>query len=130
MRARYLLPFAAIIWLVISCASAPPEKRGAREVSVDQLLSAPSQYDGHQVLVKGFFLMPMTGDMALYQHEPDFHHHDRPADGIRVEVNNSNLMPLQLKECLLEGIFHASHDPASRGTLNEITRFELAQQNF
>jgi hypothetical protein len=128
MRVHHFFAIAAISLFLASCASHPGFRPTATEASVNELLASPMPFDGTRVLVKGFFLMPMVGDMALYQDEPDYHHH-RPERGIRLAVENQqkNLMPFQLKQCLVEGTFHAGHDTVASSYLNEITRFELAK---
>ena len=94
MRVYLSLTFVAISMVMVSCASPPVVIREAREVSVDQLLGSPNRFDGTHVLVKGFFLMPMVGDMALYQTEPDYHEHSTER-GVRLDVVNQkhNWMP-------------------------------------
>jgi hypothetical protein len=128
MRVFYSLALVAINLVMVSCASPPVIMREAKEVSVDQLLASPTRFDGTRVLVRGFFLQPMVGAIALYQNEPDYHHY-RPESGVRLDVDNQkhNLMPFQLKRCLVEGTFHASRDPSVRDSLNGITRLELVE---
>jgi len=128
MRVLFYLAHAAIMLLFISCASQPAQSHRPTEVTVEELLSAPDRFDGALVLVKGFILAPMVGDIASFQAEPDYHHHP-PEMGIplALDPHKHNLMPFQLKRCVVEGTFHASRAPGTRSQIGKITRLELAK---
>ena len=91
------MSFAALsLFLVVSCASHSVGGHAPTEVGVKQLLSAPDRFDGHRVVVTGFLLQPMVGDIAIYQTEPDYHHYAAET-GIRLALDpeKRNLMPFQ-----------------------------------
>jgi hypothetical protein len=122
-------PLLAIATLsLISCASHPAASRKLTKVTVAELLTSPDRFEGARVLVTGFFLAPMVGDIALYETEPDYHHYS-PGTGIPLTLDprNQNVMPFQLKRCVVEGSFHVSHAPGVRNRIGEIKRLELAQ---
>ncbi len=71
--------------------------------------------------------MPMVGDITIHQTEPDYHHYRRET-GIRLDLdpNERNLMPFQLKRCVVQGIFH-TNDTRKASHIEEISSLELAQ---
>lgn len=129
-RVHCYLAFAAISFLLVSCVSPRAPSHKATEVTVEQLRSSPDRFDGARVLVRGFVLQPMVGDITLHQTEPDYHHYQRETGtGIRLELTGQkrNLMALQLKRCVVGGTFHVSHAPVVNSWLGEITRLELCE---
>lgn len=128
MRVHPCLVVTAVSFLFLGCVSHVGGSHKPIEATVEQMLSSPGQLDGSRVVVKGFLLQPMVGDIALYQTEPGYHQY-APEKGIRLALDpqKRNLMPFQLKQCVVEGTFHASHAPGVRGGIGEITRLELAQ---
>ena len=126
MRVPFYLARAAVTLLCISCSSHPPASHQPTEVTVNELLSAPDRFEGAWVLVKGFVLAPMVGDIAIFQTEPDYHHY-HPETGIplALDPHKRNLMPFQLKRCVVEGMFHASRAPGVRSRIGQIRRLEL-----
>ena len=128
MRTPLYVPLALVTLLLLSCASHPAASRKPTEVTVAELLASPDRFDGARVLVTGLFLAPMVGNIALYQTEPDYHHHS-PDAGIALALHpqKENVMPFQLKRCVVEGNFQASHASAVPNRVGEITRLELAQ---
>lgn len=126
MNAFSYVAFAAII-LLASCATRPTSSHAPRQVAVEQILSSPDMFDGSCVVVKGFLLFPMVGDIAIYQTQPQYLH-GSPEPSIRLDLdpNTRDLNPFQLKRCVVEGKFHASRAPGVRGQIGEITRIELA----
>jgi hypothetical protein len=128
MRTPLYAPLAMVALLLISCASHPAASRKATEVTVAELLASPDRFDGTRVLVTGFFLAPLVGNIALYQTEPDYHHHSPDAGiALALDPQKENVMPFQLKRCVVEGSFQASHAPGVPNQVGEITRLELAQ---
>jgi len=128
MRAYSYLGLVGICLFLVSCADRPAAKNGPKEATVSQLLSSPEAFDGARVLVKGFLLQPMIGDIALYQTEPDYHHGARESH-VRLDLDpkTRDLMRFQLKRCAVEGTFHAGHGPGAEGRIGDITRLELAE---
>ena len=61
---------AFAIWAVINRAQQPPI---ASQVSLVQLISNPSQYDNHRVIVSGFLTLDFENS-ALYLHADDAGH--------------------------------------------------------
>ena len=114
--------------LLVSCAAHPIVGHPPREVTIEQILSSPDAFDGARVVVKGFLLQPMIGDIAIYQTEPDYHHGaPEPNVPLELDPNKRDLMPFQLKRCAVEGTFHAVYGPRAWGRIGEITRLELAE---
>ena len=128
MRVPFYLAQAAVTLLCLSCSSHPPAIHQPTEVTVNELLSAPDRFYGAWVLVKGVLLAPKVGDIAIFQAEPDYHHHP-PEMGIplALDPHKHNLMPFQLKRCVVEGTFHASRAPGVRSQIGQIRRLELAE---
>ncbi len=128
MRTCSYLAFAGITIVVVSCAAHPTASHASKRLTVEQIVSSPEAFDGSQVLVKGFLLQPMIGEIAIYQNEPD-HHRGAPESHVLLDLdpNKRDLMPFQLKQCEVEGTFHASHGPGAPGRIGEITRLEVAQ---
>jgi hypothetical protein len=122
------LPYLGLvgICLIVSCTNRPAASHVPKEATVSQLLLSPDAFDGAQVLMKGFLLEPMVGDIALYQAEPDYHH-GAPESHVRLDLdpNKHNLMPFQLKRCAIEGTFHSSHSGGTPGRIENITSLEL-----
>jgi hypothetical protein len=127
MRIPLYLAHAAAALLCVSCSSHPPASHQPKEVTVNELLSNPDRFDGAWVLVKGYLLAPMVGDIAIFQTEPDYHH-DLSGTGIplALDPNKRDLMPFQLKRCVVEGTFHARRAPDGRSRIGEIKRLGLA----
>ncbi len=128
MRACSYLGFVGVCLLLVSCVDRPAANTGPRAVTISQLLLAPGAFDGAPVLVKGFFLQPMVGDIALYQTEPDYHR-GSPESHVRLDLDpkRRDLRPFQLKRCAVEGTFQAGHGPSAWGRITNITRLELAE---
>jgi hypothetical protein len=128
MRFHLWISLAAVGLLLLSCASHPAPGRKQTEVAVEQLLSAPNRFDGARVVVTGFLLQPKVGDITIHQTEPDYHHYQRET-GIRLDLDPSqrNLMPFQLKRCVVRGTFHARRAQGVPSRIGEITSLELAQ---
>ena len=128
MSLYHSIILAAVGLIVASCATPKEVTHGPQEVSVHELLSSPQRFDGARVFVKGFFLMPMVGDIALYDTEKDYRRRQNQRS-IRVEADRgkNDLMPFQVKMCFVEGTFHAINDAGVRGSLREVTRLELAK---
>ena len=130
MRFDLGISLAAMGLLLCSCSTnlAPSSKQA--QVTVEQLLVAPDRFDGAQVGVIGYFLMPMVGDITIQEAEPGSHPYGRES-GIRLELDPTkrNLMVFQLKRCVVRGTFHASH-AGRTSSIGEITALELARQNF
>jgi hypothetical protein len=70
----------------------------------------------------------MVGDLALYPTSEDYAQR-RSEHSVRVEADRGkrDLMPFQLKMCLVEGTFHVSHDARNRNSIGEVSHFELAE---
>jgi hypothetical protein len=128
MRVPFYLAQATVTLLCISCVSHPPASHQSTEVTVDELRSAPDRFDGACVLVKGFLLAPMVGDIAIFQTEPDYHrYHPETGIPLALDPHKRNLMPFQLKQCVVEGMFHASRATGVRSQIGQISRLELAE---
>jgi len=126
MKPHRALFVTAISLVFFSCAAPRSSSRVPQTLSVHELLATPRQFDGQQVVVKGFFLFPMVGDKVLYDTEGDYHHH-RSDRSIRLEVDAQKvyLMTYQVKVCFVEGTFHSRSDQETRSSLGEITRFRV-----
>jgi hypothetical protein len=128
MRFHLWIWLAAVGLLLLSCASHPARGHESTEATVEQLLSAPDRFDGARVVVTGFLLQPMVGDVTIHQTEPDYHHYQRETGiGLDLDPNQRNLAPFQLKRCVLRGTFHAKRAQGKPSRIGEITSLELAQ---
>jgi hypothetical protein len=114
--------------LVVSCATHRAVGEKPTVATTGEIVSSPERFDGARVLVKGFLLQPMVGEVAIHQIEPGAQR-AQPDAGIRLELDprERNLVPFQLKLCVVEGVFHASHARGARNWIGEITRLELAE---
>ena len=125
MRIHHALIVAVISLAAGSCAAPRPPVSAPRTTSVHELLASPRQFDGDRVIVKGFFLMPMVGDLVLYDTEDDYRRHKDRAIRVDMDPSKTSVMPFQVKMCLVEGRFHARRGGAARASVEEITHMEL-----
>ena len=107
----------AVFFALAGCSTHLPNQ----PITVEQILASPQKFDGKEVLVKGVFLMPMTGAERLFNSEQDYGQLriDRSIE-VHADPHKTDLMPFQLKTCLVTGRVRI----ASQGLSLKALRFD------